>query len=53
MNAFNMTNKPTERNSEMHDTAKHGNDRTSTYLALILGGIALLFYVIAWLKFWQ
>lgn len=37
----------------MDDTAKHGTDRTSTYLAFILGGIALLFYVVAWFKFWQ
>ena len=48
-----MTGEPSGRNSEMDDTAKHGNNRSGTYLALILGGMALLFYVIAWLKFWQ
>lgn len=50
---MDASNKPTARDSEMEDTAKHGNNRSSTYLALILGGMALLFYVIAWLKFWQ
>ena len=37
----------------MEDAAKHGNNWSSAYLALILGGIALLFYVVAWLKFWH
>jgi len=46
-----MTSEPTEKNSNMDNAAKHGN--TSTYIGLILGGVALLFYVIAWLKFWH
>lgn len=37
----------------MSDCNKQENSRTSTYLALILCGMALFFYVIAWFKFWQ
>jgi len=48
-----MTSEPSGRNCKMDDTVKHGNNQTSTYIALILGGVALLFYVIAWLKFWH
>ena len=50
---LNMTSEPSERNCEMNDAAKHKINRSSTYLALILGGIALFFYVVAWLKFWH
>ena len=49
MNASEQTG----RNSEMDDTVKRGNNRTSTYIALVLGVVAFLFYVIAWLKFWH
>lgn len=48
-----MVSESTERNVKMNDTIQHGSAGKSVYLALILGGIALLFYIVAWLKFWH
>lgn len=48
-----MVSEPTERNSTVNDSAKRGNDRASTYLSLLLGGVALLFYLVAWFRFWR